>query len=298
MERELNIAVFGDLHGHLRLMLQLCRLWQHKHGVYLDGVLQCGDIGYFPNITNIDKATRKFAMKNPEELGFAQYFCPPQPVELDEIAEATLGVNADGYDLLCCPIFCVNGNHEDFENLDRVSGGDDVVPLDYYEAFLWLKSGCTTEIGNMKIGGVGGGPETQSKKRHPLMYVQESDCTDLLGGGVDILVSHGGPMGIGGATDTFGSEHLRFLVECEQPAYNFYAHYGEPIPAASVGQTQCFWLDDVAFQKKWHNGQKMINPSCMGILKWQNKREHKFKIMDENWFEELSEQNWKVAPGG
>jgi hypothetical protein len=34
-----HFAVFGDTHGHLRLMFRLCRLWQIQHRVFLDGIL-------------------------------------------------------------------------------------------------------------------------------------------------------------------------------------------------------------------------------------------------------------------
>ncbi len=39
-------AIFGDVHGHFRLMFQLCRHWQRNSGVHLDGILLCGDIGF------------------------------------------------------------------------------------------------------------------------------------------------------------------------------------------------------------------------------------------------------------
>ena len=59
-ERALHIAVIGDVHGHLRLMFQLCRLWQVQTGVHLDLVLQCGDLGFFPDPARLDKATQRF----------------------------------------------------------------------------------------------------------------------------------------------------------------------------------------------------------------------------------------------
>lgn len=65
-----RLAVFGDLHGHVRLMYQLCRLWQMNHGVKLDGILQCGDLGFYPDPKAIDKATQRYASRDPEELGF------------------------------------------------------------------------------------------------------------------------------------------------------------------------------------------------------------------------------------
>jgi len=40
------VAVLGDVHGHLPLALQPCRLWQPNHGRHLSAVLQCGDLGF------------------------------------------------------------------------------------------------------------------------------------------------------------------------------------------------------------------------------------------------------------
>ena len=40
-------------------------LWQLRHKRHLDGILQCGDLGYFPDLSRIDDATRRFADEDP-----------------------------------------------------------------------------------------------------------------------------------------------------------------------------------------------------------------------------------------
>ena len=67
-----HIAIFGDAHGHLRLLFQLCRLWQLEHKTHLDGIIVCGDLGFFPDVSRLDKATRRFALKDPVEIEIGQ----------------------------------------------------------------------------------------------------------------------------------------------------------------------------------------------------------------------------------
>ena len=72
-----TVVVVGDTHGHLRLMFQLCRLWQLCHDQRLDAVLQCGDLGFFPYPGTVDGATRRYSRHDPEELAFSKYFESP-----------------------------------------------------------------------------------------------------------------------------------------------------------------------------------------------------------------------------
>ncbi|MFW6114397.1 MAG: hypothetical protein ACOC7K_01510 [bacterium] len=85
-----HFAIFGDAHGHLRLMFQLCRHWQLNTQTKLDGALICGDLGFFPDLTRLDKATRKYIERDPEEAGFAFYFRQPLPAEQDPQLDRTL----------------------------------------------------------------------------------------------------------------------------------------------------------------------------------------------------------------
>src|SRR5678815_415295 len=117
-----HIAIFGDPHGHFRLLFECCRRWQLASGVHLDAILVCGDIGYFPDLTKLDKATKRFAERDPEELGIAEYFRLPQPLRQDSLLEETLhGIPAD-LGTVRCDVICCHGNHEDFEELAKVTG--------------------------------------------------------------------------------------------------------------------------------------------------------------------------------
>ena len=41
--------IFGDLHGRILPAFRLAMAWEREHGLRLDGLLQVGDLGYFPD---------------------------------------------------------------------------------------------------------------------------------------------------------------------------------------------------------------------------------------------------------
>ena len=94
--------VFGDLHGRVLPAFALARAWQREHSEPVAGLLQVGDLGYFPWPTRLDKATRRHAQRDPLELG-AQLVVRPSR-EADEIFgdPDTPGT-----------LWFVAGNHED-----------------------------------------------------------------------------------------------------------------------------------------------------------------------------------------
>jgi len=296
---EKHIAVFGDVHGHLRLMFQLCQLWQMEHGVHLDGILQCGDLGFFPNPNNLDKATRRFAEKDPEELGFQRYFSLPEPVEKDERLERTLNGPAEAHSTVRCPVVWCHGNHEDFESLRRTVAGDELVAVDAFRALYWLRSGCTTDLAGVRVGALGGGPEREDAPAddcgsgEPWKWVGERACNNLLGDKLDVLISHSAPRGVGGESDHWGSVRLRQFVELSQPLYHFYGHHSRPIPAAECGRTRCFWLNDVCFRGHRENANKPLEEGCMGLLSWRNGEEHDFEVLDEPWLRGVTSASWR-----
>src|SRR3954468_19792801 len=61
--------IFGDLHGRILPAFRLAMAWERGHGVRIDGLLQVGDLGYFPDIGRLDKATARHAADDPLELG-------------------------------------------------------------------------------------------------------------------------------------------------------------------------------------------------------------------------------------
>jgi hypothetical protein len=158
------VAVFGDVRGHLRLMWKLCSYWQQAHGVHLDAILQCGDFGYFPQTGALDQATRRYAARDPEELGFANYFMSPEPLKKEDrrIREILLGAS-DAFGTVRAPMFWCAGNHEDFEALAAFVGERNLVSVDIYDRCRLLRSGTCAPIAGIRVGAIGGGPESHDE---------------------------------------------------------------------------------------------------------------------------------------
>ena len=47
--RDIKLALFSDVHGHLRIVLHMMRCWQVTHQEKLDGALVAADLGCFPD---------------------------------------------------------------------------------------------------------------------------------------------------------------------------------------------------------------------------------------------------------
>src|SRR3954447_14133103 len=67
--RPATYLVFGDLHGRVLPAFRLAQAWSREHGVVLDGLLQVGDLGYYPDPGRFDKATRRHAERDALECG-------------------------------------------------------------------------------------------------------------------------------------------------------------------------------------------------------------------------------------
>jgi len=55
----MNIAVVGDVHGHLALMYAILGKWQIESGRKIDLILQCGDMGAFLFTSQLGRAANR-----------------------------------------------------------------------------------------------------------------------------------------------------------------------------------------------------------------------------------------------
>src|SRR5436305_5377764 len=140
--------VFGALHGRTLPAFRLASAWAREHGTPLAGLLQVGDLGFFPDPSRLDKATKRHAEKDPLELGGSDI------VERTKIADQVF----DDPDVPPALWFTA-GNHEDYEILAGLaSGGDDsTYPVDYYLRVQCVRDGKTAELpGGLKVGALWG----------------------------------------------------------------------------------------------------------------------------------------------
>jgi Icc-related predicted phosphoesterase len=290
-----HIAIFGDTHGHIRLMLLLCRLWQENNNSKLDAILQCGDIGFFPDPERMDRATKKFAKRDPEELGFWRYFAKPSPQEEDPRSRNILCDPSDKIETVSCPIIMCHGNHEDFESLNECLGDEDLTPIDYYNRLLFLKSGKIANVAGIRVAAVGGAPEKPDEQNAPSLgpRVSASACNELKDQQIDVLITHGGPIGIGGETNEWGSRHLRSLINATQPCYHFFAHHGEKIERTSIGRTCCVWHNDTSFTRNSQNEPTgIVHPGAMSVLHWKDKDNHTLETIAAPWYNSITGTTW------
>src|SRR3954468_7492735 len=109
-----NYLIFGDLHGRILPAFRLAMAWERGHGVRIDGLLQVGDLGYFPDPSRLDKATARHAADDPLELGACLVAEPSR--EADAVLHGEGGTPP--------PLWFTPGNHEDFDALaGREAGG-------------------------------------------------------------------------------------------------------------------------------------------------------------------------------
>ncbi len=185
-----SYIVFGDLHGRILPAFRLAAAWSRAFGVRLAGALQVGDLGYFPNLARLDRATKKHAARDALELGCQQViaFTPEaDAVFADPDIPPALWFTA--------------GNHEDYEALeDRafapgVSAGDFAVDL--YDRVRCVRDGDVTVLpGGLRVGALWGvDNQSPSHRRNlPLRgYIRARSARDLSVKSFDVLLCHDSP---------------------------------------------------------------------------------------------------------
>ncbi len=216
--RECTYLVFGDLHGRILPAFRLASAWSREHETRLDGLLQVGDLGFFPDPTRLDKATKRHAEKDPSELG-AGLVAEPSAIA-DEVF-------ADPH----CPdrLYFIAGNHEDFERLESLGAGGDgsVYPVDAYLRVWCIRDGhIRTLPGGLRVAGLWGidakGPRAR-RGYASRAYIRSRSATQLSGESFDVLLTHDS------ARDAIypgsGSEEISALVDLARPAFHFFGHY-------------------------------------------------------------------------
>ena len=103
-----TFLVFGDLHGRILPAFRFASWWSARTGCALAGLLQVGDLGYFPDLSRCDKATLRHAKDDPLELGAL------------DVAARTDRADRVFDDPHCSfDLWFTAGNHEDFDELER-----------------------------------------------------------------------------------------------------------------------------------------------------------------------------------
>ena len=70
----IRLALFADIHGKFLLPFKLAHHYQQTTGRSIDLIVQCGNMGAFPDKGRMDKATLRHAARDRDELGFMDNF--------------------------------------------------------------------------------------------------------------------------------------------------------------------------------------------------------------------------------
>ena len=285
----MNIAVLADVHGRIQLAFKVVNRYQQETGEHIDLILQCGDVGIFPDTSKLDKATIRHAEDDPTELGFPEHF-----VERNADVEEVLSQ-------LTCNMLCVRGNHEDHEFLDRLEAESEgpAFSVDCYERIWVMKTGVPHEASyndsTLRILGIGrvGPPvgETDLKKPKYIQPYEQRRLSNLPDAQVDVLVTHDARRdfirpGVGMA------EISETLDRCA-PAYHFFGHTGKSFQRGKDqnGITVCSKLSDF----EWEEGDRgqRLKTGCLGVLRWRSRDDHEFEVITASWLNEYTSHTWQ-----
>jgi Icc-related predicted phosphoesterase len=295
----MKLALFSDVHGHLRLVLHLLRCWQMSHQTELDGALIAGDLGCFPDPTKFDKATKRWLERDPEEAGFSRFFTRPVPQ-----IKAMLDGESGPYSAIRCPILFVAGNHEDHAYLASVATRsgvsalvEETFPVDCYQAFHCIRDGRIVTLQGrdgvaIKIAGLWG---IENARPEAPYRIQEKAVRNLIRqgeGNFDLLLTHDAPVGV---IPKGGSPQVTDVIRRCQPKVHVFGHIhaGKRHEFCHSGAATRSWIfKDVSFGP---TGNDRLENS-MGILHW-NGRRLDVEIVQELWLQKMQKHNWlQVLP--
>jgi hypothetical protein len=184
----------------------------------VDGLLQVGDLGFFPGPARLDKATKRHAEDDPLELG------------AQSIAEPTALADAVFADPAGPPrLWFTCGNHEDFDALAGPSAGGDSTsfPAEACLRVQCLRDGAVTTLPcGLRIGslwGIDARAPNARRKAAPRATIRLRLATQLSGEPFDVLLTHESARDA--VWEGSGSEEITALLSLARPAFHFFGHY-------------------------------------------------------------------------
>jgi hypothetical protein len=280
-----TFLVFGDLHGRILPAFRFAAYWARRTGRAVSGLLQVGDMGYFPDISRMDKATLRHAKDDPLELGSLDV------ATRTDLADRVFDASDSTFDL-----WFTAGNHEDFEELERfaqASGRDQTdFAVDAYCRVRGIKDGAVhTFPCGLKVAavwGVDGHGANGRKNLPPRGYISERAVDGLTTEAFGVLLSHDAPEGA--KRDGYGSELLRVLIELARPRLAFFGHYrGDGAKTAKdFGATDVYHM--AGFELRTRDGHP--ESGSVGVLTRQD-GEGVFEYVADDDLKPFTRHNWK-----
>lgn len=284
----MTYLVFGDLHGRILPAFQLAKAWSKDHQRKVTGLLQVGDVGYFPNPLQLDKATKRHAEKDPLELGAT--------LVASESREADAVFHGPSADLLPEAIWCTLGNHEDyaaiFERESQSTRQSSSFLLDVYGRVRCIKNGQVESLpGELRVGalwGIDGNSSKSRRKPSDHIVISEKAVYQLQASKFNVLLSHDSPRDA--IFPESGSWEIQWIIEHVRPEFAFFGHYhgGMGRIEGSFGKTQVFHMEGFELR----GPGKTAEPGSVGVLAW-NGQKWDFEYLDPQWLLRFHRYNWK-----
>jgi hypothetical protein len=282
----LTYLVFGDLHGRVLPAFRLAMAWGREHGVPVEGLLQVGDLGYFPDLTRLDRATIRHASEDPLELGVRQVTEPSAQADALFLGEEPAPR----------ALWFVAGNHEDFEALaalDQAAGPEAAsFPVDEYRRLWCLRDGAVATLpGGLRVGALWGIDTEAPRARRDLppgAALRPRSVERLAASAFGVLLTHESPRDAVRAGA--GSEAIGELIRAAQPAFAFFGHYGRargPV-AGDFGRTQVLHLCGLELRRQG----ACAEPGSVGALTWDSGA-GSFAYLEEAWLRTFTRHNWE-----
>jgi hypothetical protein len=280
--RPVSYLVFGDLHGRVLPAFRLAQAWSREHVVDLAGLLQVGDLGYYPDPARFDKATRRHAERDSLE-GRVRLIARPS-----EEADA---VFADER----CPgaLWFTPGNHEDYDALKECERGAgrqaDSFAVDAYGKLRCLRDGRVAGLpGGLRVGALWGIDDCAPRAREripPRARISRRGTTSLSRAAFDVLLTHESPRDA--VLPDQGSEEIGAVIRSARPAFAFFGHYhrtGRRVEG-DFGATRVYHLSHLELDSRAEEGS-------VGVLTWDGGA-GEFDYLDPEWLRTVTRHNWK-----
>ncbi|AFM02947.1 putative phosphoesterase, ICC [Bernardetia litoralis DSM 6794] len=282
----MKIALFADLHGRILLAFKLIERLERERNIKIDLILQCGDLGVFPNLSKLDKATLRHAKREPSELGFHHHFTKKNK-KIEQILEKTEA-----------KMYAVRGNHEDHEFLNKLEkeSSEANFPIDIYGKIRMCKTGHLQNFqkDNIELNWVGIG-RTGSRKiaqKSQEQYIQSYEIDALnkfeAKRPIDLLISHDSALHF--TTKDFGMQQIRDFLSKNKPLYHFFGHTGQPFSLVEDdnGFTQSCKIKELEFE----NDGSLAKNSFV-ILDFKENKEVDLEVISDEWINEYTKHSWE-----
>ena len=280
----IRIAIFADVHGKVLLPFKMVDLYQKHYSKKIDLILQCGDLGAFPDTLKMDKATIRHAKRDRQELGFSNSFVRTNPAIRDFL------------DKLDIDMISVRGNHEDHDFLDELENRaiNNHYPIDAYHCVHVCKSGTyqSFQKGDDELIFMGVGRIGDRKNRDNKRFIQEYERENIKKSvakreQIDVLITHDVSSDM--TSPDFGMDELRPILDILKPACHFYGHTGKPYKMERDINNYTY---DIKVKELEFNTSGILENGCMLILE-KEYDEFELEVVERSFLNNFNKFNWE-----